>query len=60
MHAGASAAESEAEETVTHFLTDMPLEADGVETTWLFPENMDLGLTLGHPVRSRSHRTPRV
>jgi hypothetical protein len=46
VHAGASAAESEAEETVTHFLTDMPLEADGVETTWLFPDNKGLG---AHP-----------
>jgi hypothetical protein len=60
VHAGASAAESEVEEQTTHFLTDMPLEADGVETTWLFPDNQDLVLTLGHPVRSRSHRTPRV
>jgi hypothetical protein len=47
------------EEAPTHFLTDMPLEADGVETTFLFPENRDLALTSGEPVRRVAfHRMP--
>ena len=50
--------EVEVEESPTHFLTDMPLEADGVETTFLFPENRDHALTSGETVRQPRHHMP--
>lgn len=49
---GGENAEAEEEEVTasTHILTDLPEEADGVTTTYVFPDNPALVLTSGQPV----------
>jgi hypothetical protein len=47
---GGEEAEAEDEVTATHILTDLPEEADGVSTTYVFPDNSALVLTSGQTV----------